>query len=76
MVRVSGWLSCCTAWVNEVPDERFLLISATHAFQEVCSFCQGELSLLTYFGKENTKVYYLFMHFLPLADAYVPSAAP
>lgn len=47
MVRVSGWLSCCTAWVNEMPDERPLLISATHALQEVCSFCQKELSLLT-----------------------------
>lgn len=47
MVRVSGWLSRCTAWVNEVPDERSLLISATHAFQEVCSFCQEGLSLLT-----------------------------
>lgn len=47
MVRESGWLSCCTAWVNEAPDEHSLLISATHAFQEVCSFCQEELSLLT-----------------------------
>lgn len=47
MVRVSGWQSCCTAWINEVPDEHSLLISATHAFQEVFSFCQEELSLLT-----------------------------
>lgn len=47
MVREFGWLSCCTAWVNEAPDEHSLLISATHAFQEVCSFCQEELSLLT-----------------------------
>lgn len=75
MVRVSGWLSCCTAWVNEVPDERFLLISATHAFQEMCSFCQEELNLLTYFGKKNTKVNFLFTHFLPLADADVLPAA-
>lgn len=46
MVRLSGQ-AVASDRVNEVPDECSLLISATHAFQEACSFCQEELSLLT-----------------------------
>lgn len=40
MVALSGCLTELES-VNEVPDESFLLISATHAFQEAVSSVEG-----------------------------------